>query len=145
MAVDEHVNGSAPTNADALRAEIAATRARLGETVEALAVKTDVKARTKDALNQTVADAKDRGHQAINRGQRALGRRRAAMARQQRALVGKVGDTARKPDAVWTGAGIGAAAGVCVAAIVWLRSRNRPMPQIRTVYAWAPARVRARP
>ena len=68
MAVDEHVNGSAPTDADALRAEIAATRAQLGQTVEALAVKTDVKARTKDALNQTVADAKDRGHQAINRG-----------------------------------------------------------------------------
>ena len=72
MAVDERTNGSAPVDADALRAEIAATRAQLGETVEALAMKTDVRARTKEAIDQTVTDAKDRGHQAINRGQRAL-------------------------------------------------------------------------
>lgn len=144
MAVDEQMNGSAPTNADALRAEIAATRAQLGETVEALAMKTDVKARTKDAVNQTVADAKDRGHQALNRGQRAFGRSREAVARQPRALVGKVGETARKPAAVWTGAGIGAALGVGVAAIVWLPRRNRPVPQTRTVYAWEMARARVR-
>ena len=144
MAVDEQMNGSAPTNADALRAEIASTRAQLGETVEALAMKTDVKARTKDAIDQTVTEAKDRGQQAVSRGQRALARGWDAVTRQQQEIVGKVGATARKPAAVWTGAGIGAALGIGVAAVVWLRARDRPVPQVRTAYAWVPARIRAR-
>jgi hypothetical protein len=144
MAVDEQMNGSAPANADALRAEIAATRAQLGETVEALAMKTDVKARTKDAIDQTVTEAKDRGQQAVSRGQRALARGWDAVTRQQQALVGKVGETTKKPAAVWTGAGIGVALGAGVAAVVWLRARNRPALPIRTMYAWAPARIRAR-
>jgi len=38
---------------DALRAEIKQTRAELGETVQALAAKTDVKARAKDQVEQT--------------------------------------------------------------------------------------------
>ena len=39
-----------------LRDEIEQTRADLGETVEALAAKTDVKARAKDAVDQAKAD-----------------------------------------------------------------------------------------
>jgi ElaB/YqjD/DUF883 family membrane-anchored ribosome-binding protein len=38
---------------DRLRAEIQLTRAELGETVQALAAKADVKARAKDQLDQT--------------------------------------------------------------------------------------------
>ncbi len=144
MAVDEQMNGSAPANADALRAEIAATRAQLGETVEALAMKTDVKARTKDAIDQTVTEARDRGQQAVSRGQRALAHGWDAVTRQQQALVGKVGETARKPAAVWAGAGIGAALGAGFAAVIWMRARNRPTRQIRTVYAWETARMRGR-
>jgi hypothetical protein len=144
MAVDEQMNGSAPTNAEALRAEIAATRAHLGETVEALAMKTDVKARTKDAVNQTVAEAKNRGQQAIGRWQQVVGRGRQAIARQQRALAGKVGETAKNQSAVWTGAGIGAMVGAGVAGIVWLRARNRPMPPSRPMSAWEQARARVR-
>jgi ElaB/YqjD/DUF883 family membrane-anchored ribosome-binding protein len=144
MAVDERMNGSVPANADALRAEIAATRAQLGETVEALAMKTDVKARTKDAVNQSVAEAKDRGHQAVNRGQRALGRGREAVARQQRALVGKIGETAKNPAAVWAGAAIGGTVGVGVATIIWLRARQRSTEQYRAMSAWEQIRARAR-
>ena len=88
-------------------------------------MKTDVKARTKDAIDQTVTEAKDRGQQAVSRGQRALARGWDAVTRQQQAIVGKVGETARKPAAVWTGAGIGAALGVGVAADC-LAPRARP-------------------
>jgi len=45
----------APTDPQELRAEIQRTRAELGQTIEALAAKTDVKARAKGA----VADAAD--------------------------------------------------------------------------------------
>jgi hypothetical protein len=50
-------NGTPPTTAE-LRAEIAKTRADLGETVTALAAKTDVKARTKDAVAETTDHVK---------------------------------------------------------------------------------------
>jgi hypothetical protein len=48
-------NGGAPAkpDADALRAEIKQTRAELGETVQALAAKADVKARAKEQVEQT--------------------------------------------------------------------------------------------
>jgi len=45
-------NGSKP-DVQALRAEIKQTRAELGETVQALAAKADVKARAKDQVEQT--------------------------------------------------------------------------------------------
>jgi cobalamin biosynthesis Mg chelatase CobN len=49
-------NGSQPAdkpNVDELRAEIARTRADLGETVQALAAKADVKARAKEQVEST--------------------------------------------------------------------------------------------
>ncbi len=47
-------NGSsAKPDVDALREELAQTRADLGETVQALAAKADVKARAKDQVEQT--------------------------------------------------------------------------------------------
>jgi ABC-type transporter Mla subunit MlaD len=47
-----------PDTPDALRAEIASTRADLGDTIEALAAKTDVKARAKDAVGDLADQAK---------------------------------------------------------------------------------------
>ena len=41
-----------PTDPDSLRADIAQTRAELGDTVEALAAKVDVKARAKDKATE---------------------------------------------------------------------------------------------
>ncbi|GAA3282052.1 DUF3618 domain-containing protein [Dactylosporangium vinaceum] len=49
-----------PSTPEALRAEITRTRAGLGETVEALAAKADVKARAQEAVHTTVENAKDR-------------------------------------------------------------------------------------
>jgi cobalamin biosynthesis Mg chelatase CobN len=46
-------NGSSKPDVDALRAEIKQTRAELGETVQALAAKADVKARAKEQVEQT--------------------------------------------------------------------------------------------
>ncbi|GAA2584848.1 hypothetical protein GCM10010399_13630 [Dactylosporangium fulvum] len=48
------------TDPEQLRAEIARTRAALGETVAALVAKTDVKARTKAAAGQAVDRARRR-------------------------------------------------------------------------------------
>jgi len=51
-----------PADPDALRAEIEQTRAELGETVQDLAAKADVKARAKHALG----DAKDRAQDRLS-------------------------------------------------------------------------------
>jgi hypothetical protein len=48
----------APSESQALRTEIERTRADLGDTIEALTVKMDVKTRTKDAVGQATAQAK---------------------------------------------------------------------------------------
>lgn len=56
-------NGKASTNGkvdtEALRAEIRQTRAELGETVQALAAKADVKARVRHSVTQTAERARD--------------------------------------------------------------------------------------
>jgi len=46
-------NGSSKPDVDALRADIKQTRAELGETVQALAAKADVKARAREQVEQT--------------------------------------------------------------------------------------------
>ncbi|MFI5908723.1 DUF3618 domain-containing protein [Dactylosporangium sp. NPDC051541] len=58
-------NGHTPTTPEALRAEIKRTRAGLGETVEALAAKADVKARAQEAVHTTVENAKERVHSSV--------------------------------------------------------------------------------
>jgi ElaB/YqjD/DUF883 family membrane-anchored ribosome-binding protein len=62
-------NGSAPEkpDAEALRAEIKQTRAELGETVQALAAKADVKARAKEQVEQTKQRVRAQVEQATNR------------------------------------------------------------------------------
>jgi cobalamin biosynthesis Mg chelatase CobN len=52
---------------DALRAEIKQTRAELGETVQALAAKTDVKARAKEQVELTKQKAKAQMHDATGK------------------------------------------------------------------------------
>ncbi|WP_433828511.1 DUF3618 domain-containing protein [Actinoplanes sp. CA-015351] len=51
---------TSPTDPAQLRAEIQQTRADLGGTVEALAAKTDVKTRAKQALSDTAGQARQR-------------------------------------------------------------------------------------
>jgi hypothetical protein len=54
-----------PTDPEALRQEIARTRAGLGETVEALAAKADVKARAQEAVVTSVTAAKLRMREGV--------------------------------------------------------------------------------
>jgi hypothetical protein len=65
-ATESKSNGHvAPSDPAALREEIARTRAGLGETVEALAAKADVKARAQEAVHTSVAAAKLRMREGV--------------------------------------------------------------------------------
>jgi hypothetical protein len=60
---DTHGNGvTGAAGAEALRSEIARTRAELGETVEALAAKADVKARVRERVDEAKANAREITH-----------------------------------------------------------------------------------
>lgn len=66
MTATNSKNGkSAPPNVAELRNEIAETRAQLGETVEALSAKADVKARAKESAEQAKARAKESAEHAV--------------------------------------------------------------------------------
>jgi len=67
-----------------LRAEIAQTRAELGQTVEALAAKADVKARAKEAARRQVSVLRDKASEA---GRNPAVRRSAAPAAAAAALA----------------------------------------------------------
>ena len=60
-----HNGHVAPSDPEALRQEIARTRAGLGETVEALAAKADVKARAQEAVHSSVTAAKLRMREGV--------------------------------------------------------------------------------
>jgi hypothetical protein len=68
--------GKTPTEPEDLRREIEQTRAELGETVEALAAKADVKARVHDAAD----DARERVHTAVDSVAYQMGRQRERIA-----------------------------------------------------------------
>jgi hypothetical protein len=64
-------NGSGPVDPEVLREEIRRTRAELGETVQALAAKADVKARAKESVWQARERVRERAAHAVDvvRGQ----------------------------------------------------------------------------
>jgi hypothetical protein len=68
--------GKPPTEPEALRKEIEQTRAELGETVEALAAKADVKARAHEAVD----DAKQRARGAMDSVAYQVGKQREKVA-----------------------------------------------------------------
>ncbi len=68
--------GKPPTEPEALRREIEQTRAELGETVEALAAKADVKARAQDAVD----DVKERARGAVDSVAYQVGKQREKVA-----------------------------------------------------------------
>jgi hypothetical protein len=60
---ESHGDGvTGPAGAEALRDEIARTRAELGDTVEALAAKADVKARVRERVDEAKVRAGEIGH-----------------------------------------------------------------------------------
>ncbi|MFF5228228.1 DUF3618 domain-containing protein [Dactylosporangium sp. NPDC000521] len=104
-----------------LREQIARTRAELGNTVEALAAKADVKARAKDAAAQAAERAKGAAAD-------AAGRAKGAAAGAARSLAGTVSDKTvvvrRRPLPL---AAIGAAL-VAVLVVLAVRRRARSSP-----------------
>ena len=62
------------TDPDALRVEIARTRADLGETVEALAAKADVKARVRDSIDEATERAQEFGRDLPDNARAAIAR-----------------------------------------------------------------------
>jgi Tfp pilus assembly protein FimV len=60
-------NGAAKPDADTLRAEIKQTRAELGETVQALAAKADVKARAKEQVDEVKQKVKTQAAEATGK------------------------------------------------------------------------------
>jgi len=88
MSVSDNNGNTAKPSVDELRAEIQQTRSELGETVQALAAKADVKARAKDQVEQTKQKVKN---QAVEAGEKV---RVAAVAATDkvRAVAGQASD-----------------------------------------------------
>jgi hypothetical protein len=74
-------------SADEIEADIAATRERLAESVDALADKVNVKARAQEKADQTKDQAKEKLGQAKSKGQELIGRARHASRPVQLAIV----------------------------------------------------------
>jgi ElaB/YqjD/DUF883 family membrane-anchored ribosome-binding protein len=110
-------NSKRPTDVETLRQEIAQTRAELGETVQALAAKADVRAR----LQETADDAKTRVREGLQNA--AVEARSAAAAAPERAqaLAARTGRAVRSnpvPFVVAAGA-----VALVVLFVRWRRSR----------------------
>jgi chromosome segregation ATPase len=134
-------NNNGGGDRDALRADIQQTRAELGETVEALAAKADVKARLKDSAAQAKEDVKARlkgtatHTKDLVRGQAGQLKGTAAhtkdAAREQaeysastvRESVQDAGRVARRYPVAWAAIGAGALAVLVVVLVV--RGRRR--------------------
>jgi hypothetical protein len=98
----------------ALREDIAATRADLGGTVDALAAKTDVKTRASGAARRAASSVRD-------------GSRQQAV---------RVRESVRQRPGRWAGAGTGVAALAAAVAGAVLWQRNRRQPVSRGTRAW---------
>ena len=100
---EKNGNSGGKPDVNALREEIKQTRAELGETVQALAAKADVKARAKDQVEQTkqkvIAQALDATDKVRGVALQASGRVRVAAA--------QAGDKARESGALDRAQGAG--------------------------------------
>nr|BFE57892.1 hypothetical protein GCM10020063_024180 [Dactylosporangium thailandense] len=126
-------------DAQALRAEIARTRAALGETVEALAAKADVKARVRARVEAKANDLKALAGQAQARAGVVAGRVRAQASHVAGEVAGRAGRTAGTVNAAVRDPGLRAklrrpvpmaaagtaAAATAAVAVLALRSRRR--------------------
>lgn len=107
--------GNGAGDQDALRDEIRRTRTELGETVEALAAKADVKARIKESAAQTRERVRERAGHTVAAVQ--------ASARDVRATAHDAGEVARRNPLPWATIATGALAVAIVILIV--RGRGR--------------------
>lgn len=112
-----HGNSKRPTDMETLRQEIAQTRAELGETVQALAAKADVKAR----LQETADDAKARVREGLQNAAVEAKSAAAAAPERAQALATRTGRAIRSnpvPFVVAAGA-----VALVVLFVRWRRSR----------------------
>ncbi|GGO23697.1 DUF3618 domain-containing protein [Micromonospora parathelypteridis] len=124
------MTGNGTGDTEALREEIRRTRVELGETMEALAAKADVKARLKESAGQAKERMREQAAQTVARvrGQAVRG---AGMARAQayekgglvRAQAHDKGELVRRNPVPWAAIAAGAVATVVVLMIV--RGRRR--------------------
>ncbi|MBM0237840.1 DUF3618 domain-containing protein [Micromonospora sp. ATA32] len=135
------MTGNGHGDAEALREEIRRTRVELGETMEALAAKADVKARLKESAGQAKKRMREQAAQTVARvrGQaaekaqvvRGQAAQKAELARGQAAQKAQAargqaherGEAVRRNPAPWAAIAVGAVAGVVVLLIV--RGRRR--------------------
>jgi hypothetical protein len=123
-------DAAATGDPEAIRADIAQTRAELGDSVEALAAKADVKARAKRGLTQVKARAKDTAEAAKHRVRQTAeaakdGAKETAEQVSERAKesAGQVGETVRRRPAPVAAALAGVAA-VVIGSVVFIRWRR---------------------
>ncbi|WP_328853486.1 DUF3618 domain-containing protein [Micromonospora globbae] len=113
------MTGNGRVDTEALREEIRRTRVELGETMEALAAKADVKARLKESADQARQRMRERAGQTVAR-MRGQAARTAGEARTQ---AQRKGDQVRRNPAPWAVVAAGAVATVVV--LLVLRGRRR--------------------
>ncbi|SCE69702.1 Protein of unknown function [Micromonospora coriariae] len=124
------MTGNGTGDTEALREEIRRTRVELGETMEALAAKADVKARLKESAGQARERMREQAAQTVARV-RGQAVRRAESARAQahekgglvRAQAHEKGELVRRNPVPWAAIAAGAVATVVVLMIV--RGRRR--------------------
>ncbi|MET8312248.1 DUF3618 domain-containing protein [Micromonospora sp. NPDC005173] len=124
------MTGNGTGDTEALREEIRRTRVELGETMEALAAKADVKARLKESAEQARERLREQAAQTVARV-RGQAVRRAEDARAQahekgervRAQAHEKGELVRRNPVPWAAIAAGAVATVVVLMIV--RGRRR--------------------
>ncbi|MET8093308.1 DUF3618 domain-containing protein [Micromonospora sp. NPDC005220] len=124
------MSGNGTGDTEALREEIRRTRVELGETMEALAAKADVKARLKESAEQAKERMREQAAQTVARV-REQAARGAGMARAQayekgelvRARAYDKGEMVRRNPVPWAAIAAGAVATVVVLMIV--RGRRR--------------------
>lgn len=105
--------GGEPRGPDEIRAEIEQTREELGDTVEALAAKTDVKAQVKERVEEVKTDAAQRKDELLGRAKDAVPESAGAGAQQ-------VADTVKSRPVPFSAAGA-FAAGILIG---WLFGRR---------------------
>ncbi|MET8350370.1 MULTISPECIES: DUF3618 domain-containing protein [unclassified Micromonospora] len=124
------MTGNGTGDTEALREEIRRTRVELGETMEALAARADVKARLKESAGQARERMREQAAQTVARV-RGQAVRRAESARAQahekgglvRAQAHEKGELVRRNPVPWAAIAAGAVATVVVLMIV--RGRRR--------------------
>ncbi|MFC7545299.1 DUF3618 domain-containing protein [Plantactinospora sp. GCM10030261] len=104
---------------EALRAEIQRTRADLGETVQALTAKADVKARLKESAAQTKARVREQAAQRADRVRRQAGHTAGTV----RLQAGQTAQRVRRDPVPW--AAVAAGVLTVVAVILVVRGRRR--------------------